>query len=71
MGRLIKKFSNYSEYEAAQNSFILPNVYLCEEENEVYYNPYIDTRIVAKFKPESTEYSIRLCKNTSDFSKIE
>lgn len=35
----LKKFDNHAAYEAAESSLILPNVSLCEQENEVHYNP--------------------------------
>lgn len=41
MGKYIKKFDTHSDYEdfIKTEDFILPNVSLCEQENEVHYNP--------------------------------
>lgn len=35
----LRKFDNHAAYEAAESSLVLPNVSLCEQENEVHYNP--------------------------------
>jgi hypothetical protein len=40
--KYLKKFENYASYEEARQNLILPNVSFCEQENEVYYNPYVD-----------------------------
>jgi hypothetical protein len=39
--KYIKKFENHEEYEAftGTSEFVLPNVSLCVNENEVHYNP--------------------------------
>lgn len=44
MGKYIKKFDTHSDYEdfVQTEDYILPNVSLCEQENEVHYNPYVD-----------------------------
>ena len=44
MGKYLKKFQNHTQYETytASTEFITPNVSLCEQENEVLYNPYVD-----------------------------
>ena len=39
--KYLKKFENHASYEEARQNLILPNVSLCEQENEVHYNPYI------------------------------
>ena len=38
----LKKFENHTKYELASQNLILPNVSLCEQENEVHYKPYVD-----------------------------
>ena len=38
MGKYLKKFGTHTEYEEARQNLILPNVSLCEQENEVHYN---------------------------------
>ena len=40
--KYLKKFDNHASYEEARQNLILPNVSLCEQENEVHYNPYVD-----------------------------
>lgn len=40
--KYLKKFENHTAYEEARQNLILPNVSLCEQENEVHYNPYVD-----------------------------
>ena len=43
--KYIRKFENHSQYQtytADTSNFILPNVSLCVQENEVHYNPYVD-----------------------------
>ena len=44
--KYLKKFENHTAYEAARQNLILPNVSLCEQENEVHYNPYVPPTIV-------------------------
>lgn len=39
--KYLTKFENHTEYENARQNLILPNVSLCEQENEVHYNPYV------------------------------
>ena len=39
--KYLKKFENHTEYEEARQNLILPNVSLCEQENEVHYNPIV------------------------------
>ena len=43
MAIYLKKFENHTQYETytASTEFITPNVSLCEQENEVHYNPYV------------------------------
>lgn len=39
--KYLKKFENHTEYEENRQNLILPNVSLCEQENEVHYNPFV------------------------------
>ena len=43
MGKYLKKFENHSDYETYINGqdAILPNVSLCEDQNDVHYNPLV------------------------------
>lgn len=45
----ITKFENYIEYERAKPNLILPNVSLCEQEDEVYYNPWSFAEVYLTF----------------------
>lgn len=67
MDRYIKYFNDHSEYLEYINSQdrILPNVSLCDSQNEVHYNPYIDPRIIVKYNVTSTSEATRLYNNTN------
>ena len=56
MAIYLKKFENHTQYENYINgsSAILPNVSICTTEGDVHYNPYVETRVVAKFNITST-----------------
>ena len=58
MGKYIKNFENHAAYIAAKSGLMLPNVSLCVQENEVHYNQWYETKIVAKFNISdiSTDY---------------
>lgn len=45
----ITKFENYIEYERAKPNLILPNVSLCTQEDEVYYNPWSFAEVYLTF----------------------
>lgn len=54
--KYLKKFNTHTEYEEARQNLILPNVSLCAQENEVHYNPWVETMVVAKYNvTESTK----------------
>lgn len=57
MKEYIKKFSNHNEYTAFTQTedFIKPNVSLCVNENEVHYNPFIETRVICTYNVTTTE----------------
>ena len=38
--KYLKKFNTHTEYEEARQNLILPNVSLCEQENEVHYHEF-------------------------------
>ena len=52
--KYLKKFENHTAYEEARQNLILPNVSLCAQENEVYYNPLVqtETRLVVTYNVE-------------------
>ena len=41
MAKYLRKFETTADYESAKDSLILPNVSLCEDNNVVYYEPYV------------------------------
>ena len=75
MSLFLKLFENHTQYENYINGSdaILPNVSLCVNENDVHYNPYVETRVVAQFNVTSTSSPTQLCYSTavSQFSEIE
>ena len=77
MSLFIKLFENYSQYETytASTEFITPNVSLCANDNEVYYNPYVkpETRVVVKYNVTSTSSPTKIGykQYISGFSEIE
>ena len=75
MSKYLKAFETHSEYNAyiTGNDKVLPNVSLCEDNYEVHYNPWVETRIVAKFNVTDTSTAIGIMGSsaTSQFSDIE
>lgn len=51
----------------------LPNVSYCVDNNEVHYNPWVETRVVAKFNVTSTSVATNILYSsaTSNYSEIE
>ena len=53
----------------------MPNVSYCEDNNEVHYNPWVETKVIAKFNVTSTSEATQIINNyaTPDyiFSEIE
>ena len=47
----LKKFENHNGYQSyiTGEDVLLPNVSLCVSENEVHYNPWIETRLVVTY----------------------
>lgn len=62
MGKYIKLFETHSAYSAYINGQnpILPNVSYCEDNNEVHYNPYIETKLVVKFNVTDTSSATQI-----------
>jgi hypothetical protein len=72
MSVYLKQFETHAEYEAAKSSLILPNVSICKDTpNEVHYNPFVETRIVAKFNITDTSNPTKIASATTNFSSIE
>ena len=75
MSLFLKQFSTHSEYEAYITSEykVLPNVSICDDTKDVHYNPWVDTRVVAKYNVTSTSSPTPIGNKqyTSGFSAIE
>jgi len=73
MSVYLKEFSTHSEYEAyiASEGKVLPNVSICTTESDVHYNPWVETRVVAKFNVTDTSNPIRIASGTSNIESIE
>lgn len=62
MGKYLKEFATHTQYSAyiTGQGKILPNVSLCDDDNEVHYNKWVETRLVAKFNVTSTSSAINI-----------
>ena len=75
--KYIKEFENHSQYQtytADTSNFILPNVSLCVQENEVHYNPYVEpikAVVVCKYYEEDISSQTTIATNVSNFSAME
>ena len=74
--KYLKFFETHSDYETYISGNVLkPNVSYCEDMEEIHYNPWEDTRIVAKFNVTSTSEATYIMDSTggatSYFSEIE
>ena len=74
--KFIKKFEahdpDYLNYMNSENK-ILPNLSYCEDVGDVHLNPWVETRLVAKFNVTSTSSATNIMASysTSQFSEIE
>ena len=73
MAIYLKEFSTHQEYEQYINGSgaILPNVSICATEGDVHYNPFVETRVVAKFNVTDTSNPTKITNDISSFSEIE
>ena len=71
--KYIKKFEEHSEYIAYKESldFITPNVSYCVLEDEVHYERYSDTKLVARFSVALGGDEVTIAGDTTNISKIE
>ena len=60
MEQYIKQFANHSAYNAVKDQIDTPNVILCVQENEVHFNPPVETRVIAKFNVTNTNNYYKL-----------
>ena len=78
MAVYLKKFetmNQYNAYTADTENFILPNVSLTVDNDTVHYNPStpptpVETRLVAKYNVEDTEYETQLFSSNYAFSAM-
>ena len=65
----IKLFNEHSDYETYMNGSdkVLPNVSYCENENEVHYNPYIESVVTVTFNVTSTSEPTQIAANGQKF----
>ena len=52
--KYLKLFDKHQDYESFQPNMLTPNVSYCQLEDEVHFNEFKDTRLVAKFNVTST-----------------
>lgn len=75
MGKFLKRFDTHSQYEsytANTDTFILPNVSICDDQpTVVHYNPWIERRIVAKFNVTDTSNPTVIINSDDWVSAIE
>lgn len=75
MGKFLKRFDTHSQYEsytANTDTFILPNVSICDDQPDVvHYNPWSETRVIAKFNVTSTANPTAIAYSDNWVSAIE
>ena len=72
MAKYLKKFNTHSEYEeyASSGSMIKPNVSYCNDDKDVYYNPFM-TDAVSKINITETGRPVVILSAISGFSSVE
>ena len=65
MGKYLKLFENHTQYENYINGSgaILPNVSLCTTEGDVYYNPWVETKLVVYYDIQDISSPTTVCTN--------
>ena len=73
MPKYLKKFETHSQYEAYINSqdAILPNVSYCVDNNDVHYNPWVETKLIGIFNVEDISEVTIILGDTNFVSEIE
>ncbi len=70
--KLFNTTAEYNAYTADTANFILPNVSCTLDDlTTVHYNPWVETRVVAKYNVTSTSSPTQLCNDVSLLSAIE
>ena len=69
----LKLFNNHNDYSTDIATAELPNVSYCIVQDEVHYNPWVETRIIAKFNVADTsnQTNIVYYSEVDQFSNIE
>ena len=73
MSVYLKQFSTHAEYEAyiASEDKVLPNVSICDDTKDVHYNPWVETRVVARYNVTDTSSPTKITNSAYIFSEIE
>ena len=73
MSKYLKLFETHTEYQTYEQSgdMIKPNVSYCKDNNEVHYNPWVETRVVATFNVTSTSDTTTILGDTTNISAVE
>lgn len=71
MNKHLKLFANHSAYSQAESNLDKPNVVVCQQEGDVHFNPYIETRIIAKYNVTDTESSTKIINDTRNIGNVE
>ena len=68
MSKYLKKFETTAEYTAfIATDYAKPNVSYTVEDNVVHYNPWVETRVVAKYNVTDTTAETILCRDASTY----
>ena len=70
--KLFNTTAEYNTYTADTENFILPNVSCAMDDlTSMHFNPFVETRVVAKFNVTDTSNPTQIASGTSSFTKIE
>ena len=72
MKKYLTLFNSHAEYEQyVSGNFEKPNVSHCVQEDDVHYNPWVETRLVTKFNVTSTTETTHIINATRNISGVE
>ena len=73
MIKYLKLFDTHTDYNTYINRSdkVLPNVSYCENENEVHYNPWVETRVVVKINVTDTTNPTYFFNNPTILNEVE
>ena len=70
--KLFNTTAEYNTYTADTENFIKPNVSCAMDDlTTVHYNPYVETRVIAKYNVTDTSSQTKIANKTSSFTAIE